>query len=718
MEDRPCAREKAVNDETTDAAAALAQVRRLAPVCDRVEQQWQQGGRPRLEDELAAVAEGDRAALLGELLLLEWTYRRQRGEGANVAAYRDRFAGNADVVESAWGRWLEGSTAQDCASMSPETAVPQARPTQRPGEAVTADLAHLPSGYTNLEHLGEGGMGVVYRADDPRLGRKVALKRLNRLTPDLLERFRKEAMVLARLQHSNIVQVYHLDEMAGEPVIVMEYVAGGSLEELLRKGRLSSDQAAALVATLARAVGAAHRAGVVHRDLKPGNVLLSAACGLAGPGLSPKAIDEEDSATPQAARQALDVVPKVADFGLARVLDDAIGQTVSGAICGTPAYMAPEQALGKTSEVGPATDVWALGVILYRCLTGRLPFAGESMLDTLEKVKSCPPEPFRAIEGVPAELAAVCLACLNRDPRRRPTTDDLAVRLERFASAPEEAVPVQRRRWVWRSVAAAVGVLVLAGLTLVGVKMLHGPGDSDGPNGELIPPGITKGEKVGGGGAGQGARGDVAHLTIATFRVIHRRIVDNNGEKTTENHGEIGKDSFEPRFDDFVQVEVALSAPGYLYLLALNPNGKEQLLWPEDGRQAPAKVRELTWPPRRASSEEGGYCLNDEKGGGLQALAVVVAQEPLPAYEAWRGGRGPGAWQKMPGGKGVWLVDEKGVHPGRAGVGIVRGEVKALPGTGETAVQKRLRRVVQNLRKGGAETVEVLAFPVRAKEER
>jgi hypothetical protein len=229
-------------------------------------------------------------------------------------------------------------------------------------------------------------------------------------------------------------------------------------------------------------------------------------------------------------------------------------------------------------------------------------------------------------------------------------------------------------------------------LTFAGLKLLNRPHNAEVENTDRPSPRITK------------------------FRVLHRRVVDKGGTKTTEDHGAIGKDSFEPRFDDAVQIEVALAEAGYLYLLALNPSGKEQLLWPEDMRQAPAKVRELSWPPRQATGEEGGYYLNDEPGGGLQALAVVASSEPLPAYEDWQKKRGRLSWQKLPGGKGVWLADANGVHPGRPGVGIERGEVKGLPGTGETVLQKRLRRVMEELRQRGAETVDVLAFPVRAKE--
>jgi serine/threonine protein kinase len=274
------------------------------------------------------------------------------------------------------------------------------------------------TGYDVLGVLGRGGMGVVYQARDTALNRVVALKMIlagGHASPGQRARFRAEAGALARLHHPHIVQVHAFGEHAGQPYFVMEYVEGGSLGRKLRRQPEPPPAAARLVFLLARAVHAAHQAGIIHRDLKPGNVLLA----------------------PPADEPALNSAwgwPKVTDFGLARHLDDPTALTVSGAVLGTPSYMAPEQALGKIRELGPATDVWALGAILYELLTGRPPFLAETALLTLEQVRTqAPAPPSRLNPETPSALEEVCLRCLEKEPGERYlTAAQLAADLARF----------------------------------------------------------------------------------------------------------------------------------------------------------------------------------------------------------------------------------------------------------------------------------------------
>jgi tRNA A-37 threonylcarbamoyl transferase component Bud32 len=260
-------------------------------------------------------------------------------------------------------------------------------------------------GHELIEELGMGGNGVVYKARQTELDREVAIKVvLNAafVSSDVQDRFRKEAETIARLHHPNIVQVHGVGEVDGLPYYTMEHCPGGSLAGQLARGPLEPAKAAQLVRTLALAVQAAHDAQVIHRDLKPANVLLAA-----------------------------DGTPKVADFGLARRTDEA-SQTVSGAVLGTPSYMAPEQARGKVRTVGPATDVYALGAILYECLTGRPPFREETALDTLVAVISRPvPSPRQLCPTVPKALEAICVRCLDKVPANRPASArQLAAQLE------------------------------------------------------------------------------------------------------------------------------------------------------------------------------------------------------------------------------------------------------------------------------------------------
>jgi WD40 repeat protein len=306
-------------------------------------------------------------------------------------------------------------------------------------------------GYEVLGELGRGGMGVVYQARQVGLNRLVALKMIlagGHAGPDDLLRFRGEAEAVARLKHPNVVQVYDVGEAGGLPYFSLELVEGGSLDRTLAGTPLPPPAAAALVETLARAVAAAHAAGVVHRDLKPANVLL-----------------------------ARDGTPKVTDFGLAKKLD-AAGPTATGAVMGTPSYMAPEQAGGRSSEVGPACDVYALGAILYECLTGRPPFKAPTPLDTILQVLSDEPVPPRRLQPkTPRDLETICLKCLCKQPGQRyDGALALAEDLRRFqAGEPVRARPAgaleRGLKWVRRrpGTAALLGVSLAAAALLVGV---------------------------------------------------------------------------------------------------------------------------------------------------------------------------------------------------------------------------------------------------------
>jgi tetratricopeptide (TPR) repeat protein len=328
-------------------------------------------------------------------------------------------------------------------------------------------------GYEIHELLGQGGMGVVYKARQRGLDRLVALK-LIQLRVDLLgprreevrQRFQTEAQAIARLSHPNVVQVFEIgewqpsNEEPSVPYLSLEYVSGGSLTNRLVNGPLAALPAARLVETLARAVQSAHDRGVVHRDLKPDNVLLT------------------DDGT-----------PKVTDFGLARFLTTptdgkASGPTEAGAIIGTPSYMAPEQARPGSAEIGPPTDVWALGAILYTCLTGRPPFLAATTVDTLlQVVTEEPVAPGRLNASVPRDLETVALKCLRKESvQRYASAAELADDLERFAQGkPVQARPIGRlvrlSRWARRNpLPAALLFLLLLTLSvgLTAVSLLYG----------------------------------------------------------------------------------------------------------------------------------------------------------------------------------------------------------------------------------------------------
>jgi serine/threonine protein kinase/WD40 repeat protein len=328
-------------------------------------------------------------------------------------------------------------------------------------------------GYDVGRVVGRGGMGVVFEARDRKLQRTVALKMIllgPHAGPKELSRFRQEAEAVARLQHPGIVQIYEVGESPTGPFLALEYVAGGSLAERLDGKPWLAAAAARLVEQLAEAIEVAHLAGVVHRDLKPANVLLSGDSGIRNAESRPG--DQTPPGDPNSAlRTPNSAFPKITDFGLAKRLDSDQGNTNTGAILGTPSYMAPEQAEGKSSRVGPHTDVYALGAVLYELLTGRPPFVAETALDTVLQVsRQEPVPPSRLNPKVPLDLETICLKCLRKEPERRyPSAAALADDLRRFREGrPILARPVGplERGWRWcrrnPGVAASLAAVALA----------------------------------------------------------------------------------------------------------------------------------------------------------------------------------------------------------------------------------------------------------------
>ncbi|WP_250847064.1 protein kinase domain-containing protein [Aquisphaera insulae] len=288
-------------------------------------------------------------------------------------------------------------------------------------------LPEIP-GYEILSELGRGGMGVVYKAREVRLNRLVAIKMMlagDLASADSVPRLLAEAETVARLHHPNVVQIHAVDYHEGRPFIALEYVDGGSLGSKMEGTPWPAGRAAELIEELAQAIQAAHEQAIIHRDLKPANILM----------------------TP-------DGIPKISDFGLAKTLDRDVDLTAVESIMGSPCYMAPEQANGGARDVGPGADVYSLGAILYELLTGRPPFRGTSVLETLDMVKAAEPvPPSRLVPGLPRDIDTICLKCLEKGPDRRfATAGDLADDLARYRrNEPIHAGPAKpwERAWKW-----------------------------------------------------------------------------------------------------------------------------------------------------------------------------------------------------------------------------------------------------------------------------
>jgi serine/threonine protein kinase len=364
---------------------SLSAVERHDRICDRFEAAWRAGSPLRIEDLLPEVPEDERPALFVQLLRVERDYRA--GDPGAGDDYRARFPAHATLIDLALDDPI--GTGPFLPGLAPG---PPAIP-----------------GYEFTGTLGEGGMGVVFRARDIDLDRPVAIKMVLADVydrPDRLLRFHLEACAAAGLSHANIVPIFDFGQADGRPYLVMELVEGGSLADRLKAGPADPAWAAGVVEQVARAVHHIHAHRLIHRDLKPANVLLTT-----------------------------DGNPKVTDFGLAkRLAGDDPRLTDRDTVVGTACYMSPEQARGGAAALGPATDVYALGAILYECLTGRPPFCARTYALTLTQVLTEDPRrPADLVPGLPADLEAVALKCLEKDPARRyPAAAEVADDLARF----------------------------------------------------------------------------------------------------------------------------------------------------------------------------------------------------------------------------------------------------------------------------------------------
>jgi hypothetical protein len=435
------------------ASLDMATQQQLLAACAELRRRLRAGDPCSAEALLAAyptLAGRDEAAL--ELIYTEYVVREELGQHPRADEWCERFPRwredlrnlfEVHVVMAAPG----GDTAHQSrgADATPATPMDACTP---PG-----DCPARVGRYDILGEIARGGMGVVYRARQHGLNRIVALKMIlsgDHASPEERVRFRTEAEAVASLQHPNIVQVYEVGEWrplgapVAAPFLSLEYVEGGSLQQKLADGPLPPRGAARLTQTLAEAVEHAHKHAILHRDLKPANILLTA-----------------------------DGLPKITDFGLAKRLQSA-GDTRTGAMVGTPGYMAPEQAEGAPAL--QATDVYGLGAILYEMLAGRPPFQGATPLETLEQVRTHEPvPPTRLQPRLPRDLETICLKCLRKDPDRRyGSARELSEDLRRFlAGEPIHARPPRLGeravKWARRRPAVAALLTALVAITLVGM---------------------------------------------------------------------------------------------------------------------------------------------------------------------------------------------------------------------------------------------------------
>jgi serine/threonine protein kinase len=442
-----------------NALDSLARDRAVNRSCERFEASWRAGERPRIAAYLDAADPAEHDALFPELLALEVELRREDGELPGVDEYAEEFPDRAAVVARIFselespraspGRTRENGRPGDRSQREGDNAGASTVPRLETNISPETDAHAMIGEYELIDEIARGGMGVVYRARHKGLKRLVALKMIlsgSMATFEERERFLREAELAANLDHPSIVPIYEVGEHDSRPFFSMKLVEGSSLSKRAAQFRDDPRAAARLVSTLARALHYAHGRGFLHCDLKPSNVLID------GQGK-----------------------PYVTDFGLARRTGEDSSLSISGAILGTPSYMAPEQATGSRARLGAATDVYGLGAILYELLTGRPPFRSPTIMETVVQVLERDPAPPRELRPeIPRELEGICLKCLEKSPKDRyASAEALALELDSYLQGDGIAatgIVSRLRRWNRREpelVARLGGLGLMAAITQV-----------------------------------------------------------------------------------------------------------------------------------------------------------------------------------------------------------------------------------------------------------
>jgi tRNA A-37 threonylcarbamoyl transferase component Bud32 len=557
--------------------------------------------------------------------------------------------------------------------------------------------------YVLMEPLGEGGMGQVFKARHRLMDRIVAIKVIhgkyfNRAS--IVQRFLREIRALGRLDHPNIVRAQYADQVGDTHFLVMEYVAGTDLGRLVsQRGPLPVAEACTYILQAATGLQHAHEHGLVHRDIKPSNLLVADSSGDAG-------------------------VVKVLDLGLAAFHEEqpAAGElTESGQVMGTADYMAPEQ-WENTHAVDIRADIYSLGCTLYHLLAGNPPFCGPGYSSMIQKMKAHVSEPIPPIQqhrpDIPDGLAAVLDQLLAKDPAERyatpaeaaealrpfalgeqpaakaPPGARLAVRLLRGKPATKVFGQHRGKRTVGCSLQVAITLSALMVVVAGGwMLMVHlgafaektFPAAPQEPGPKAAPP---PGKE---------------HLHVEQMVISHYRY--NQQTKELADLGSIGVSSTSARLDDEVRVRVRLNEPAFCYLIAFNPDGREQLCWAKDaaGKGVP--------PPQLVTfnyplAPNKYFALSD--GVGLQVFVLLASREPLPPYEQWNAKVGAAPWRAAIPADGLWRFDGHDFVGGPRGVEVER-PLKQLP--------KALEDLCHFLKdRPGVDAIEAVAFPVKPKE--